>query len=213
MKKAYFLISIFLLSFNLMASDSISEVRGHLNNLSGCFKVQYQFVEDGYFDKTYAPILEWIRKSEDSRETVLEHIGMYPMSEKLSVEDENQEFYVQYHWREHWRHQGLGKYRTFIYGPYVNSPKRYDCEGYWIKGQFECTARAMKPRRHEKRDYDYLMRTNMLQVNNKRWIQSEKNLLMRESGDILASELGWITYNRVDDKFCQKAIDEHPMPF
>lgn len=217
-------VFFFAISFEVKPSyansvfDSVTKVKETLLLLSGCFEVQFQFVEDGLHDKIYSPIFEWIRlksqsESENSQDIILEHIGVYPLNENLPVTDLAQEFFVQYHWREHWHPISSSIWKTFVYGPYIDSPKRYECEGVWLKGQFTCKSNALKPRRHNERDYDYLRRKHSLQVNAKRWIQSEQNRLMKYDGTVVATELGWVTYNRVDNHFCKEAIEQNPQPF
>jgi hypothetical protein len=203
-----------LLILTISFAAQANEVPTTLNNLSGCFEVQFQFVEDGDFDKTYRPIYEYIRIKE-GEENVYEHIGQYPLYDSngnpLLGRDGKPRYMVQYHWREHWEQINGNQWKQTVYGPFNDF--RYECEGKWLMNQFHChTDRAAKPRRDMKRPYDYMMRINNLQINPKRWVHSSRNKKMMNDDSLYSVEMGWNTYTRVEDAKCQPAIDSNAQP-
>lgn len=210
----YFLFGLIIVCNFVWAGEE--KVKETLSQIKGCFEVQYQFIEDGDHDKTYAPIYEWIRQKPHDSEIILEHIGQYPLYNEDGTRkvDENGEplYLAQYHWREHWVPISGAQWKTWTYGPYKDSPVRYECEGSWVMGQFHCHTDALKPRRHSSRNYDYLARVNNLQVNKNQWVHAQRNKLMLKDGTVVATEMGWNTYKRVEEKLCLPAINSHAEP-
>ncbi len=205
-----FIITLVLLT-NFACASSVKKT---LSQLSGCFEVQYQFVEDGTNDKLYAPIFEYIRLKENE-ESTYEHIGQYPLYDDNDqpVVDENgqPQYFSQYHWSEVWEQIENDKWKQIVRGPYEDY--RYTCEGKWLLNQFHChTDKAAKPRRDMKRPYEYMIRINNIQVNEKRWVHNERNQKFDKDNNLYSVEMGWNTYKRVELSKCQPAIDSNAQP-
>jgi hypothetical protein len=186
----------------------------HLENLSGCFEVSYRFAEDGVhgiFSEEYGldtTMLEWIGLDRPDAESYrLTHVAIL----------ENR---VMSHFHEIWRHHP--EKRTWQQSVWRQRPGdterqlRYDCTAAWEQNLWSCrTGKAEKPFRDsgapfgfDRTDYDYLDRHNTLLVTPEGWVHSQHNRKKRESGEVVAQELGWITYERVDDeKRCERGRD------
>ena len=179
-----------------------------IQQLAGCFDVTWRFVEDGVhdmFSEDYglaSPAKEWVGLRRTGEETFqFQHalfIGARPLA----------------HWYEVWTQQpGTDDWRQEVWGgtPGPESERRYGCTAPWVGNRWECHAgRAEKPLRDENRDYDWLDRTNILQVTPDGFVQNQNNRKMREAGDVASSELGWTTYVRLDDQQCAPATERFP---
>ena len=55
------------------AEDSVPE---HIQNLQGCFRVSYRFVEDGKHDYEVKDVLEWITLQRQSGAYLIQHYGL-----------------------------------------------------------------------------------------------------------------------------------------
>ena len=176
--------------------------------LTGCFEVTYRFVEDGtqdIFSDDYGltnPTKEWVGLRRTGDQTFqLQHalfVGPRPLA----------------HWYEVWTQQpDTRAWTQEVWGgtPGPDSEVRYGCTAPWVGNRWECHAgRAEKPLRDDSRDYDWLDRTNILHVTPKGFVQNEHNRKMRASGEVVSSELGWITYARRDEEQCAPATERFP---
>ncbi len=173
-----------------------------IQELAGCFEVSWRFVEDGVHDifapdyGLITPTKEWVglRRTGDAT-FQLQHVlfaGPRPLA----------------HWYEVWTQQpSTEDWTQEVWGgtPGPDSDVRYGCTAPWVGNRWECHAgRAEKPLRDEARDYDWLDRTNILHVTPKGFVQNEHNRKMRASGDVVSSELGWITYTRLAEEQCAR---------
>ncbi len=179
-----------------------------IQQLAGCFEVTWRFVEDGshdIFSEDYGltnPQKEWVslrHTGEDSFE--LQHVlfvGPRPMP----------------HWYEVWMRQSdTPNWTQEVWGgtPGPDSEVRYGCTAPWVDNSWECHAgRAAKPLRDDERDYDWLDRRNIILVTPNGFVQNEHNRKMRASGDVVSSELGWITYTRLAEEQCAPATEQFP---
>ena len=165
-----------------------------VNNLSGCFKVSFRYVEDGKNDQQIEELNEWMAPEKGESQTTIQHYGVVGG-------------HAFKHWSEEWKKLENGTWYQKVIGPFGDF--RYECAAKIEFNQWRCSvANAPKPRRDKDRtDYVTLDRENTLQVTPKGWVQSENNVKRDKDGKAIANELGWNEYRRVDDKLCQPAID------
>ena len=177
-------------SSNFAFAALTTEEETFFQNLQGCHRVTFNFIEDGIHNT--------------KKETLLEWIGPHP---KLK----NGDFVIQHvakagtalfpHWRETWTKVD-DSWEQVVAGP--DGSLRYKAMGQIEMNQWEGIAEnAPKPRRdvEAKRDYDFLTRRNTLQITPIGWVQNENNSKFK--GDKLVSkELGWITYEKIAATEC-----------
>lgn len=195
------------------------DVLEQLRRMSGCFEVEYRFVEDGAHDvfspgwQLDAPVLEWVgfERAGDG-EVVLPHVAITPGGRAVP------------HWYELWRREPSGDGWTqevWSHSPDHEDRKlRYRCTAPWSRNTWSCRAgRAPKPFRDDgapfgfdRKDYEWLDRDNTLLVTPAGWVQYELNRKMTAEGELAAYELGWIVYRRVDEAKCAPAIEAGSSP-
>lgn len=210
-------IDILMLGAALLSSAAVwgeeetASGRKHIEQLAGCFEVTYRFVEDGVhdmFSEEYGleeGLLEWLALERLSETTYsLRHMSVL----------ENR---VMAHFHEIWRHLSDKEgWQHEVWRRSADNSEdelRYACSANWVQNTWSCHAgKAEKPFRDsgapfgfDRTDYDYLDRDNTLLVTPEGWVHSQHNLKKRESGEVVAHELGWITYRRVDDQRCAPA--------
>lgn len=187
-----------------------------ISRMSGCFEVTYRFVEDGEHDALSPeygledPVVEWIGfERRDGGRLVLTHAAL---RQGRAVA----------HFHEEWRYGGGdGEWRHEVWDRTADDPERqlrYACESAWRMNRWECAAgRAGKPFRDsgapfgfDRDDYDWLDRTNTLLVTPRGWVHAERNRKMTEGGEVVAHELGWITYERIEEDACGEAPRRFP---
>ncbi|WP_141732186.1 DUF6607 family protein [Oligoflexus tunisiensis] len=162
-----------------------------IQNMSGCFSVRFNFVENGDHDAFYNPVLE---RAELSESDSVWHLRRYLI---LGGNE-------QVHWREEWRlvDQASNVWEQKVYGPFEDF--RYQCSGALVDDSWRCEALgAPKPRRDRDQPYEKLDRENTLKVNPLRWIHMQRNHKRRADGSLYAVELGWNQYDRTDEASCQ----------
>ncbi len=163
-----------------------------IEQMVGCFEVVYRYIEDGEHDRTYAPVLE---------EAVLASKNPLEIQRNLLIFD-GKSWVSQQHWHERWSEPQPGVWQQEVTGPFGDF--RYQCEGTWHKGQWQCQAQqAAKPRRDKDRPYEYLNRVNILQVNMQRWSHTQLNTKITTDGIVYATETGFNTYERLPAERCQ----------
>ena len=166
----------------------------HIQNLQGCFRVSYRFVEDGKHDYDIKDALEWITLREQSGGYVIQHYGLFGAE-------------IIQHFNETWSLLRDGRWRQDV------GPSRYTCVSELRMGQLHCSsAGAPKPIRDRGRDdYDVLNRVSTIQITPKGWVQSETNDKVTNAGQVVAAEVGWVEYRRsADDSRCENAKKLHP---
>lgn len=181
----------YLLGLNTWAGAQ--DVPTFIQNMSGCFSVRFNFVENGDRDEFFKPVLE---KAVLSQDAAVWHLRRYLVIEGTE----------QIHWREEWRLQDASKnvWEQTVYGPFEDF--RYRCSGPVVDDSWRCEALgAAKPRRDRDQPYAKLDRENTLKINPKRWIHMQKNNKRMADGSLFAVELGWNQYDRADDASCQTA--------
>lgn len=188
-----------------------------LHQMAGCFEVTYRFVEDGEHDSLSpdygieAPITEWIGfERTDDDEPLHTHVSMTEDGRLVP------------HFHEIWRYEPQhGQWRHEVWSRTPDDPDRelrYACHGTWEMNRWECAAgKARKPFRDsgapfgfEREDYDWLDRTNFVLVTPRGWFHNQHNRKMRDENKLVAYELGWITYKRVERARCGQAPEDFP---
>jgi len=202
-------------SVSTTSAGSFSRDVANLKNVAGCFEVTYRFAEDGnhdIFSERYGleqPVKEWVGfKQNESGVFTLPHVSITGDSRAVP------------HWYEVWKyHPNEETWTQEVWSqfPDNNARKlRYQCTAPWQKNRWECHAgKAPKPFRDvgapfgfDRTDYEWLDRKNILLVTENGWLQNQHNKKMKLSETVVAYELGWITYQRLEDKECKTAIDQ-----
>jgi hypothetical protein len=166
----------------------------HIQNLQGCFRVSYRFVEDGQHDYDIKDALEWITLKEQSGAYLVQHYGLIGSE-------------IVEHFNETWSLLGDGRWRQNV------GPSRYTCISEVRMGQLHCSSPgAPKPIRDRIRnDYDLLNRVSTIQITPNGWVQSEMNDKVTKAGQVVATEIGWVEYRRIaDDSACESAKKLYP---
>ena len=183
-----------LVSGPCRAEDPPSSVPEHIQNLQGCFRVSYRFVEDGKRDYEVKDVLEWITLQRQSGAYLIQHYALIDGD-------------VMQHFNETWSVLGDGRWRQDV------GPSRYTCISQVRMGQLHCSSPgAPKPIRDQARDdYDLLNRVSTIQISPRGWVQTETNDKVTKAGDVVATEVGWVEYRRIDDEpGCENARKLHP---
>ena len=183
-----------VLSGPCAASELPSSPPSHIQNLQGCFRVSYRFVEDGTHDYEIKDFLEWITLNQESGAYLIEHYGLFGGE-------------VSEHFNETWSPLADGRWRQDV------GPSRYTCISEIRMGQLHCSSPgAPKPIRDRRRnDYDLLNRVSTIQITPKGWVQNEMNDKVTKAGKVVATEVGWVEYRRTgDDSPCENARQLHP---
>jgi hypothetical protein len=215
-----FAIAFFAAFFPLAAAAAPPEEElRHLRNLSGCFTVTYTFFEDGKHDtlargRPLGPITEWVGYREEKD-------GAYTLTHASITEGDR----VVPHFHEIWRHfPRIGAWSQEVRrgaAAEEGAPPqalRYACTAPWANNLWKCRAgEAPKPFRdsgapfgHNRTDYDVLDRDNAVLVTPAGWVHNEHNRKMTDKDVVVAQELGWIEYRRIDAKQCAAAEKMFP---
>jgi hypothetical protein len=188
------------LSFGIVFSGACapyalaSSAPAHIQNLQGCFRVSYRFVEDGKHDYEIKDVTEWITLKQQSGAYLIEHYGLIAGA-------------IMEHFNETWSLLRDGRWRQDV------GPSRYSCISEVRMGQLHCSSRgAPKPVRDRNRDdYDLLNRVSTIQITPNGWVQDEMNDKVTAAGKVVATEVGWVEYRRTaDDSPCDEAKKLHP---
>ncbi len=199
-----------------LASGAVPNDLQEIQKLAGCFEVSYRFVEDGSHDLfserpgLSKPTKEWIGLEKTGENSFLLHHALFVGSEPPIS-----------HWREIWSQQSnTDTWTQEVWGgpPGLGSELRYRCTAPWSGNRWECHAgRAGKPLRdagppfgHDRSDYDWMDRRNVILVTPNGWVQNEHNRKMKSSGELVSHELGWITYTRIAEQQCEAASKQFP---
>jgi hypothetical protein len=202
---------LFISLIALLISGSWASAAGEreiLKNLQGCFRVTYEFIDDGNnflegkennsrFEFWQGqPFYEWISLREEGPILRFQHFGIAGT-------------HVMKHWREDWNENPDHSWTQKVYNP-SGTELRYECTAPFEFNQWNCHAgKAARPviRDTHRTDYAYLDRENTLQITTRGWVQSEKNRKMTQDHVQVSNEIGWNRYQRVNDiNLCKGAI-------
>lgn len=206
---------VLLLGAGLSAAQANSGVE-NIRNLAGCFEVTYEFVEDGIHDwwspdHDLGPVIEWVGYTERADGAhVLPHVSVTDNGRAVP------------HWHEIWRYQPDND--TWTQTVRRGAPGgerddvRYRCTAAWTRNRWQCHAgEAPKPFRDsgadfgfDRTDYARIDRENILLVTGNGWVHNEHNRKVTEEGEVVAYELGWITYRPVAENHCAPALETMP---
>jgi hypothetical protein len=164
-----------------------------LRQLGGCFAVDYEFLDSTGAEFFLEDNVEYIDVQPDAG--LVRNVLVLPQGTAFL------------HWVQRWSPLGDGRWQMRVEDG--QGQLRYESAGQWSLGQWvaEASVLAEKPNRdRERTDYARLERLNRVQVGERRWIQSEANRKLDETGALVATELGWIVYTRrADDGACAPA--------
>ena len=213
--------------------EDVAAIRGQC----GCHDVSFLYAETFAPEKTYtfkdryvAKGIEWVFVDEETgpaerpAKLVIQHL--------LVVGDT----IVIKHWREDWLYQNInllkfdqnatwkrekltpaqvkGQWTQKVFE--VDDSPRYEGSATWIhadgRDYWESTADAPLPRREytKRSDYNVMRRTNHHEIRPDGYVHEQDNdkIIRTEAGDqLLVSEKGLNTYNRIDETKCQAAKD------
>ncbi len=204
MKKTLLISSFVLFLGYGSAQASESKAPQMVKNIGGCFSVSYRFVEDGSHDYEIPKVHEWITvKDSEKGVPVVQHYGVY-------LNEETKKFETMVHFYEEWTTVDGKNFVQRVFGPSGNF--RYECASPARFGQMQCQSKgAPRPLRDIKRkDYDKLNRGTTLQITPRGWVQNEINDKVKKDGTVVATEVGWIEYRRIESNICDVAKKEYP---
>ncbi len=165
----------------------VASGRQAILQMVGCFKVTFNYVEDGEHDAFFQPVYELAELMSENPIVI---------SRSMVLDGERID-----HWKETWTETGDQIWQQEVVGPYGDF--RYRCEGAFVKNQWRCEApKAPKPRRDADRPYAVINRENTLQINNKRWVHMQNNQKLRSDDSLYSVETGWNVYERIGDAAC-----------
>jgi hypothetical protein len=158
-----------------------------IRQMAGCFKVTFNYIEDGTHDAFYEPIYE---KAEITKDV--------PLTIERTMFIQGQ---MQKHWSETWTAIDSNLWQQEVTGPFGDF--RYSCQGVWTQNQWSCIAEhAPKPRRDRARPYETITRNNTLQINPQRWVHVQLNTKWTDQNELYSTESGWNIYEKVDSSLC-----------
>lgn len=176
-----------------------------IESLRGCFDVQYRFVENDNYEYKLPKksddkkVLEWVQFSKKGDGWNLQRYGVYSKDAAMK------------HWAEDWKEIEKGTFRQEVLSP--SGKLRYTCEGKLVFNQIRCVSKdAPKPvnRDPDREDYEVLDRENTLQFLTNKWIHVQNNDKKTKAGKVVANEVGWVEYTKLEDKECGEAVRKYP---
>lgn len=171
------------------------EAPDFIRHLGGCFQVSYHYVEEGdaVFPAYREGGYEYVKLTQNDETYTLQHWGFGGK-----------------HWGQIWKRVKDDVWHQAVTDPF--GKVRYECTGKLVTGkgvaQRRCEASgAPMPRRDRiaKRDYDVLDRVHVYNISEKAWQDVQQNA-KRKGEKIVATEIGWNEYRRVDDEHCAEEI-------
>lgn len=236
MKKALFALSLAIASTSLMAqnkkdAESIKEMCG-CYEVTFNFTETFQHTNDSLYKPSkdkIATALEWAELIEDEK-------GKISIQHLLQVGPAEHPHIVK-HWRQDWVYQNQNFFmfngdNEWLYQTkpksavkkqwtqkvfQVDDSPRYEGTSTWVhadgKSYWENTTDAPLPRREytQRADYNVTERGNRHEITEFGWLHDQDNVkVIRQDGkeDVkVASEKGYNTYVKVDDKKCKAAQD------
>ena len=225
------IILLLLSSTIIQAQNKKHKDRDAIKEMCGCYEVTFKFAETFNYskDSLYMPspdkiayALEWIDLTyHDQNNLVIQHI--------LQMGSDSNA-YIMKHWRQDWHFQErkmlnflnknhwetINKSYNDVKGQWtqkvfqVDDSPRYEGSGSWVhidgKSYWENTTDAPLPRRERtiRDDYNVLNRGNRVELTKSGWIHKQDNIkIFRDTTDIIiAKEVGYNTYKKVDDSKC-----------
>jgi hypothetical protein len=229
------LTSLLLLGLSNVIAQPRSEDVVAIKGQCGCHDVSFLYAETFAPDKAYsfkdryvAKGIEWVFVEEESgpadRPTKLVIQHLLVIGDTLVIK----------HWREDWIYQNTsllkfdqsaswkraditpaqakGQWTQKVFE--VDDSPRYEGSATWIhtdgRHYWENTADAPLPRREytKRTDYNVMRRTNHHEIRPDGYVHEQDNdkIIRSEAGDqLVASEKGLNTYQRIDEKKCQAA--------
>jgi len=220
-----------IMSFDAQAQKSKKQDLASIKEMCGCYKVRFNFAEtfspnkDYEFHDNYSSgALEYVIPIEESKDKiVLQHLLV--INDSMIIKHWRQDWLYEntdiYSYRKDntWQYQSLA--REKVKGQWtqkvfqVDDSPRYESSGSWVhkdgRHYWESTADAPLPRREfsKRSDYNVMTRRNRQEITESGWVHEQDNdKILRETTDqLLASEKGLNTYEKVSDDQCKPAKD------
>ncbi len=225
------IVNILVVGFALAAKAQTINDRAIINNLCGCFKVDFKYAE------TFAPDTSYkFHKKEEITATAELALPIEVTDKKIVIQHLLivGETMVVKHWREDWSFENteIWKYKedkTWV----KESVSNNDVRGKWTQSVWEVadepryqgysqfvnldnkitwqnTTDAPLPRREYtvRNDYNILNRTNQIQITDSGYVHEQDNRkIIRINGvdKLLVQEKGYNTYKRINDTACNAA--------
>ncbi len=231
----FFLTVIFLIPNEINSQSKLKKDREAILSLCGCFEINFNFSETFNFSEeddyvgsevyqSYAlelalPIVN--KKNKIS----IQHLLIVGYGDEKSIIK---------HWREDWLHQNThlhlfngnrvwesknlnkkavkGQWTQKVYQ--VDDSPRYEGTSTWVhvdgKSFWENETNAPLPRREytKRNDYNLMKRLNRIEITDNGWIHKQNNskvLKTEFESMIIANEIGFSPYKKVNDKRCNPA--------
>ncbi|MEM7550991.1 MAG: DUF6607 family protein [Bacteroidota bacterium] len=197
---------------------------------TGCYEVTFNFAEtfapdkDYEFHKNYrSGGIEYVHPVvQEKDKIVLQHLLI--IGDSMIIK----------HWRQDWLYENTDIYafdkeatwkyeslnKSDVTGQWtqkvyqVDDSPRYEGSASWVhvdgRHYWESTVDAPLPRREfsKRSDYNVMKRRNRQELTDNGWVHEQDNdKIVREGSDdeLLASEKGWNTYEKIDESKCQLA--------
>lgn len=222
-------IILCLISFSLMAQKKKKQDIEAIKAMCGCYDVTFNFAETFAPDKDYkfhdnyrSGALEYVFPVEESNDKiVLQHLLV--IGDSMIIK----------HWRQDWIYENTdfhmfdkentwkysSKFTKDVAGQWtqkvyqVDDGPRYEGSATWVhvddKSYWENTTDAPLPRREfsKRSDYNVMIRRNRQEITDYGWVHEQDNqkVIRGENDQLLASEKGWNTYTKTEDRKCQIA--------
>lgn len=227
--------SFLMLSVLAFGQNKIDKDRQAIKAMCGCYEVTFQFAETfAYQDgENYKASPNKVSKGLELALLIEDQPGKISIQHLLIVgNDENQQ--IVKHWRQDWIYQNQDLYtfrgdNNWGYNqlPYnevtgqwtqkvyqVDDSPRYEGSASWVhidgRSYWENTTPAPLPRREYsiRNDYNILMRTNHVEINEHGWVHEQDNskiLTKNNTQTKVADEKGYNSYVKVNDNKCSSA--------
>lgn len=225
------IILTILTVFMIVSTQAQDNSKKNVNNLCGCFEVEFKYAETFSPDPKYkyhdreeiSAGLELILPIETSdKRIVMQHLLV--VTDSMIIK----------HWRDDWTYENPVRYKytgnktwvketlapAQVKGKWtqsvweVSDEPRYQGSSDWIsldgKPTWVNTTDAPLPRREYsvRSDYNILQRTNKIMITKDGWIHEQDNKKIIREGNadkLLVEEKGFNTYKRVEDSKCAAA--------
>ena len=212
MKKMLFCL-LFVFFPNLSSIASPNKIPEFLRSMSGCFEVNYQYVEDDPLGRPTRAVefksIEWMEVKEEQGKFLLEN---------QMLREKKKEFFS--HFGQIWSltsesdKEGYSKWKVVGLGPNEeNREVRSECQGFLKSSadkqfRFTCEAtKAAKPRRDTGLPYEYVNRIHRYLFGDAGFHDTQENKKFTKKDELYAKEIGWNRYKRIEEKLCQEYLE------
>ena len=228
---------IFFIPYQLISQSKHKKDREAILSMCGCFEINFNFIETfNYSDNenyirsddysSYALELALPIINEKNKISI-QHLLLVGMGKNKSIIK---------HWRQDWLYQNThlyefvgdrvwesinlekkdvrGQWTQKVYQ--VDDSPRYEGSSTWVhvdgKSFWENETNAPLPRREytKRDDYNLMIRGNRHEITNYGWVHKQNNSKIIKNdieSEIIAKEVGFSPYKKVNDRRCKDALD------